>query len=339
MFVLAGQVALPLGGNAAVPLRDLYVTGQSEAKPESKAEPGIMHPLPFSQGEVLTYDIGFSKFFLSGTVGELKLSVGTAPAGSNAPTKSAEQPLLQLVDDPEPGPASRGLDGQQKDADYRPGNSDGQTAHPDPIRFEAETVSKGFVTWLFDLRVDDKYESIVDPQDLGLIRSTKTVEEGNKHRQQETVVDRSSGVITYSDRDLNAAAPPANVKKTNSPVWIQDLLSAVYFLRTRELKENTRLTVPVTDKGEIHNIDVVVGKREQVEVGAGKFAALPVEVMVFDGKYIKRTGQLLIWFTDDGRHLPVKARIKSAGATATIKLTHIQSSGVSAAGDGPKGGN
>jgi hypothetical protein len=292
----------------------------------SSSPPNIPRPLPFSPGEILTYDIAFSKFFLSGTVGQLKLSVGTVPSGAG---KSVDvHPGNQASpagsgESKSPG-APTVLDASQSMTDRATTSSSQGASQDNPIKFEAETVSKGFVTWLFDLKVDDKYQSIVNWEDLGLIKSTKFVEEGNKHRQQETVVDRLTGSVTYSDKDLNSETATANVKKASSPPWVQDLLSAIYFLRTQDLKPGGTLTVPVTDKGELHNIDVVVGKREQVDVEAGKFNALAVEIMVFDGKYVKRSGQLLIWFTDDSRRLPVRARIKSSGATATIKLTHIE---------------
>jgi hypothetical protein len=293
----------------------------------NSSPPNIPRPLPFAPGEILTYDIAFSKFILSGTVGQLKLSVGTVPS-SGAGQPDDVHPGNQAspagsAESKNPG-ARTVLDASQSVTNLESRPSSRSAGHDDPIKFEAETVSKGFVTWLFDLKVDDRYQSIVNWQDLGLIKSTKFVEEGNKHRQQETVVDRSTGSVTYSDKDLNSETAAASVKKASSPPWVQDLLSAIYFLRTQDLKQGSTLTVPVTDKGEIHNIDVIVGKREQVDVEAGKFNALPVEVMVFDGKYIKRSGQLLIWFTDDLRRLPVRARIKSSGATATIKLTHIE---------------
>ena len=291
--------------------------------------PSIPRPLPFAAGEILTYDISFSKFILSGTVGQLKMSVVSEKTGpTSAP---AGGPSVDHVGSatPDPAPAQKrepeqaGLSTVQKPDP--PGNLVPQQAsNPDRIKFVAESVSKGFVTWLFDLKVDDQYQSVVDPQDLGLIRSTKFVDEGNKHRQADTLVDRAAGSLTYSEKDLNNEKAVPAVKKVASPGWIQDLLSAIYFLRTQDLQPGTTLTVPVTDKGELHNIDVVVGKREQIDVEAGKFDAIQVEVMVFDGKYIKRAGQLLIWFTDDARRLPVRARVKSSGATATIKLTKIE---------------
>ncbi|HEY6328187.1 MAG TPA: DUF3108 domain-containing protein [Blastocatellia bacterium] len=295
---------------------------QQDAKPlavGAGAPPSrITHPLPFSPGEVLTYDIGFSKFILSGIVGQLKLTVATV-------TDSSGQPAADQAKTPDPGRngSKEPADGASSSA-VPTASSSFSVKPPANLKFVAETVSKGFVTWLFDLRVDDKYQSIVDPDDLGLIQSTKFVEEGNKHRQLDTAIDRPSGSLTYTEKDLNNEKAGPSIKKVKSPGWIQDLLSAIYFLRTQELQQGKTLTVPVTDKGEIHNIDVVVDKPEQVEVEAGKFNAFPVEIKVFDGKYIRRSGQLIIWFTDDASRLPVRARVKSAGATATIKLTHIQ---------------
>jgi hypothetical protein len=318
--VIVLQAALTMRRCSAAP------GGRQEGKPSpagpSAPPPRTTRPLPFSPGEVLTYDINFSKFILSGTVGQLKLTVTTDPDSSGKP------PVDEHSRPPDPTPNGSTVSHEGSGSSAVPtatGSLNGQLEHPAKLKFVAETVSKGFVTWLFDLRVDDKYQAIVDPEDLGLIQSTKFVEEGNKRRQLDTLIDRPSGSLTYTERDLNNEMAGPSTKKVNSPGWIQDLLSAIYFLRAQELEQGKTMTVPVTDKGEIHNIDLVVNKPEQVEVEAGKFNAFPVEIKIFDGKYIRRSGQLIIWFTDDARRLPVRARVKSAGATATIKLTRIES--------------
>jgi hypothetical protein len=96
----------------------------------------------------------------------------------------------------------------------------------------------------------------------------------------------------------------------------------VYFIRTQDLKEGKTITIPVTDVGQVYMIDVIPVKREDVEVQAGKFRSVELDLKIFDGKYIRRSGQLLVWLTDDARRLPVRARIKSSGTTVNITLAH-----------------
>src|SRR5258707_5509956 len=50
---------------------------------------------------------------------------------------------------------------------------------------------------------------------------------------------------------------------------------------------------------------------------------------VFDGRYVRRSGEMLVWVTDDPARIPVRARIKSSGATVTVedrKSTRLNSS-------------
>ena len=74
----------------------------------------------------------------------------------------------------------------------------------------------------------------------------------------------------------------------------------------------------------VYKIEVVVGKREEVKVDAGKFKTIMLDAKVFNGRYVKRNGQMFIWVTDDEKRTPVRAKIKTSGATVTIDLKHQQ---------------
>src|SRR5215469_3222040 len=51
---------------------------------QSDAGHAINRPLPFKKGEVLTYNIGFSKLVFSGSIGQLKLTVRNEQASEGA---------------------------------------------------------------------------------------------------------------------------------------------------------------------------------------------------------------------------------------------------------------
>lgn len=238
------------------------------------AAPKIAQPLPFKDGEKLTYEVGFSKFIFSGAIGEINMSVSKADA-----------------------PAKPGL-----------------------LELRAEAVSKGFFPALFGIRLKDRFIALVDPEDFGLHTSTKIIEEGKKRREQKAVVNREAGKLIYTDRDLASKDARPKVKETSAPSWIQDILSTCYYVRTQNLEEGAVIPVPLSDEGQVYNIDVVVGKREQVKVDAGTFKTVRLEAKVFNGRFVRRSGQMFIWVTDDARRIPVRARIKSSGATVNISL-------------------
>src|SRR5262249_10076372 len=100
------------------------------------------------------------------------------------------------------------------------------------------------------------------------------------------------------------------VQESASPPWVQDIVTAFYFARTQEMKEGVVLPIPVVDEGKVYNIEIIVGKREEVKVDAGKFQTIKVEAKIFNGRFLRRNGEMFVWFSDDARKLPVKAKLK-----------------------------
>ncbi|HVF89173.1 MAG TPA: DUF3108 domain-containing protein [Blastocatellia bacterium] len=237
-------------------------------------------PLPFAEGETLTYEINFSKFILSGEVGQLKLKVSK-------------------VSDP---------------------------GKPGLIEMQAEAVSKGLFPKLFGIKVKDIFTSQVSSVDFGLQASNKRLEEGKVRVEQKSLVDREARRVKFSHRDLTREKDEPSVRESDSPHWLQDMLSACYFVRTQKLSEGEAISIPITDEGKVYNIEVVAGKREEVKVDAGRFKTIKLDAKIFDGRYIQRSGEMFIWVTDDEKRTPVRARIKTNGATVSIELKRVKQS-------------
>ncbi len=195
----------------------------------------------------------------------------------------------------------------------------------DSVEFKAEGVSKGFFTWLFKVKVNDRFVSLVNADDFGLESSTQNIEEGRVRREQKLTVDRVAGKAAYTVKNLAQKSRGDKFVEAESPAWVQDILSAVYYIRTQPLKEGDKITIPVIDSAKLYNIDVIAGKREDVTAGKSKYRVVQLDVKAFDGRYVKRSGQMSVWVTDDPSHTPVKARIKTAGYTVHIELTRKSS--------------
>lgn len=191
------------------------------------------------------------------------------------------------------------------------------------LALRAEAISKGFFPKLFGIKVRDTFSSVVNPLDFGLHESTKSIEEGSNRREQKSIIDRNAGRVTYTERNLADTGVEPKIKEALAPAWIQDMLSATYFVRTQPLKEGDAIPIPISDIGEVYQIEVIVEKREEVKVDAGKFKAIRLNAKVFDGRYIRRSGEMLLWLSDDARRIPVRARIKTSGATITVDLKRI----------------
>jgi hypothetical protein len=197
------------------------------------------------------------------------------------------------------------------------------SANPEMIELNAEAVSKGFFPALFGVKVKDRYTSLVDQTDFGVHASTKLLDQGKLRREQKAVIDRQAGRVTYSDRDLTKAKTEAKIKEKASPSWVQDLLSSIYYVRTQPLNAGDIVPVPISDGGDVYNIEVIAGRREEIKTGGGKFKAIQLNVKVFDGRYIRRSGEMLVWVTDDPQRIPLRARIKTSGTTITVDLKRM----------------
>ncbi|MGA9770854.1 MAG: DUF3108 domain-containing protein [Blastocatellia bacterium] len=192
------------------------------------------------------------------------------------------------------------------------------------LEIRADVISKGFFPKLFGIKINDRFSSQVNSIDFGLQTSSKIIEEGKVHREQKSVIDREAGSVTFTERDLENTSAEPKVKQAVSPSWIQDMLSACYFVRTQKLNEGDVIAIPISDGGQIYNIEVVIGKREVVKVDAGKFKTIKMIAKIFDGRYIKRSGEMFLWMSDDAKRIPVRAKIKTSGATVTVDLKRVQ---------------
>jgi hypothetical protein len=193
-------------------------------------------------------------------------------------------------------------------------------SHSELIELKADAVSKGFFPALFGVKVKDSYTSLVHLSDFGVHTTTKLLAEGKVRREQKAVINREAGIVTYSDRDLANPKSSPKIKEKPSPKWIQDLLSTIYYVRTQPLKEGDVIPVPISDGGETYNIQVIAGKREEIKNGGVAFKTIQLNARVFDGSYLRRSGEMLVWVADDPTRIPLRARIKTSGATITVDL-------------------
>jgi Protein of unknown function (DUF3108) len=205
----------------------------------------------------------------------------------------------------------------------KPANSSGT----DMLELSADAVSKGFFPSLFGVKVKDRYVSLVNQTDFGVYSSTKLLDEGKVRREQKSVIDREAGRVTYTDRDLTKTASPPRVKEKPSPSWVQDLLSSIYFVRVQPLKDGDVIPLPISDAGEVYNVEIVVLKRDDIKTDAGKFHAIQLSAKVFDGRYIRRKGEMLVWVSDDAARIPLHVRVRTSGTTVTVDLKRAQEGG------------
>lgn len=185
----------------------------------------------------------------------------------------------------------------------------------------AEAVSEGALMALLGIRVEDLFESFVDPQDFGVLRTRKQLAEGSKRSFHLALFDRERASVTYIVRDLTRPAEPPKVKENAARPWVQDILSGIYYVRTQPLVPGGVLRFPVSDEGETYDVEVRVHEVEEVETPRGRVPAIKIEPLVFGpGRLIRKEGEMFIWLSADGRRVPLLAQVRGGFGTVQVQL-------------------
>ena len=92
--------------------------------------------------------------------------------------------------------------------------------------------------------------------------------------------------------------------------FTQDVLSAMYFIRTQPLEIGQYLTVNSVERDKATQLRVHVLKKETVEVPAGVFDCIVVEPLLSEAGVFKQEGEVKVWLTDDRLRMPVLMKSK-----------------------------
>lgn len=192
------------------------------------------------------------------------------------------------------------------------------------VKFEVGAHSKGALVSLFNVDVNDVFTTLADRDDMFVYSTIKNVDEGETRLRAESVFDRGTHAVRYSVSNPAKPGDAPTVTTADTRPWVQDLVSSVYFVRTRKLgRADHEVSFDVTDEGKTYNIGVAPLGREEVKTDAGTFKTIKVDARIFNGRYIRREGQLFVWMTDDDRRIPVKAWLKVPSGSVTFELTSL----------------
>jgi len=197
-----------------------------------------------------------------------------------------------------------------------------KSGDPYVLRFTGDVSSKGFFAKLFNLRFREQIDSTVDP-DSFTVRKTKRVDEqGKRARVSETTY--SDGKVTWIERDPNDPSRPPREAVATFAGQVQDILSAIYYLRTQPLEVGKDFEITVSDSGVVYQVPVHVIEKKRKKTVLGRVEAFRVEPEVFGpNRMLSGEGGFLIWITNDRRRIPVSARIKVKYGTFDITLRKV----------------
>ena len=193
------------------------------------------------------------------------------------------------------------------------------------LLFQGEAISKGTLMKIARFSFLQKIDSTVDANNFRILHTIRRDEQKDRIRDGEAQFDYKSNRVVYREIDPNN--PERAPRTITSPLETatHDLLSAVYFLRRQPLAVGKDFELSVSDSGVIYQIPVKVVAREELKTAIGKVWTLRVEPEVFgDRRLVPGEGKMIIWFTDDVRHLPVRSQIQADIGKIEIKLKQAE---------------
>ena len=193
------------------------------------------------------------------------------------------------------------------------------------LTFKAEVTSKGFFARLFNLKFKETVESIVEPLTFTVKNTTILDEQGKRVRETKTTFDKTKGQMTWTLRDPNNPQSEPRQAITEFSGQLQDVLSAIYFIRTQPLEVGKGFDIYIGDGGRVYTIPVKVLERKRMRTVLGRVDAFRVNAELFGPERLidDEKGEFSIWFTADARHIPVGGRVKTDYGTFDIKLKRV----------------
>ena len=195
------------------------------------------------------------------------------------------------------------------------------TPKGDHLSIRSVAESKGTMLKLFRYSFMQDYESVVDLTNFRITKTVKKDVQKQRVRESEADFDYRMKRVSYVETDpKDSNRPPRRIaSEITDPM--NDMISAIYAIRLRDLAVGDKFDMSVSDSGLVYKVPVVVTKREQLGTAVGKFWCLKVEPEIFGpGRLIEQKGNMILWLTDDKLHTPVKAQVDTQYGKVEIKL-------------------
>ncbi|MDQ2974508.1 MAG: DUF3108 domain-containing protein [Acidobacteriota bacterium] len=192
------------------------------------------------------------------------------------------------------------------------------------LKFTGDVSSKGFFSKLFNLNFREQIESLVEPSSFTIQKTKRIDEQGKRARSSEAVYDHANGKVVWIERDPNNPSRPPRTASSSFTGQVQDVLSAIYYLRTQPLALGKTFELTIGDSGRLYQVPVRVVEKKVIKTVLGRVEALRVDAEVYGpDRMISGNGQFSIWFANDYRRIPVSARIKTEYGTFNVTLRKV----------------
>jgi len=153
-------------------------------------------------------------------------------------------------------------------------------------------------------RVRDRNKSWMDVQSLCSQRFQQELREGFYRSESVTLYDQPA--LKFEYRKVRKGKE--SIREGGIPPFVQDVLSSLYYIRTRPLEVGKTYELDANSGGKTWPLSVHVKEIEKVRVPAGKFECLHLEPILAGEGIFQQAGHLEVWVTNDERKIPVLLR-------------------------------
>ncbi len=174
--------------------------------------------------------------------------------------------------------------------------------------------------------VDDTAETFVDYETMVPLTYTLNGHETARRKEIRTYFDWEKLEATFWEKTISK---DDDEEKKRKVVWAiepytQNVISALFYLRTFTLTPGKKLAFRVSDDGKNYVFNGEVLRKEKLHTEIGDFDTVVVKpTFQLDGQF-KPTGDILFWLTDDDRKLPIRIESKIKIGTLIAKLKSIE---------------
>ncbi len=169
--------------------------------------------------------------------------------------------------------------------------------------------------------VHDNFEAELDSRTFCTQHVWKHSEEGPRRLERRIQFDYTRLKSEVDDKDLKAGKQRHT--ESDIPNCLTDVVDGFFYVRSLPLEPGSSQIFPVNDGGKTTDVRIQVEGRDRVKVPSGEFGAVRVKAEPLSGA-MQGKGVLWVWFTDDGRHVPVQMKSKLGFATLVFRLERIE---------------
>ena len=175
------------------------------------------------------------------------------------------------------------------------------------IRFVAKTSFLFSSVYL----IDDQIDTWLDINDLYTKRIKRSIKQGNYKKESETK--------NYYEESISVT----NKDTTLINGFLFDPYSLFYLLRTKPLILGQTITINTFNGKKITPIQIVTKAEETINTVFGSFNCLVIKPFREGSTLLKNKGDMMIWFSNDKKRLPIQIKIKLQYGSMLLKIKEI----------------